>query len=140
MKQNISQEMIDTAHRTCIKLLDQYLSRDKSAPLGARHLDVSMLIDKIAWDILVPFFLGVASEFTVETLKTFLLERKGSADSKENVLNLIGREVEESGPENHDEWIMLVHDSAKQIGLNRKQTEMLIGRLLIEIKNISKDT
>jgi hypothetical protein len=139
MHNKVSNDLLQTLHTGTVGILHRHFQQ-RSDTQDGRRLDPHVLIDKIAWNVLVPFFLAVTTGLVLEELKLRYHQWRNSENKTEEVNAFVGAEIKDQLSISKDELTELIHSEVKGLGISEAQASGLVGALLKQVGTNSSDS
>jgi hypothetical protein len=139
MPSKVSNDLLETLHTGIVDVLHRHLQQRSDTQAG-RRLDPNVLIDKIAWSVLVPFFLAITTGLVLEELKLRYHRWRDSENKTEEVKAFVGAEIKDQPSISKDELTELIHSEIKGLGISEAQASSLVTALLKQVGTNSSDS
>src|SRR4051812_11136913 len=99
MDQILTEAKVKALHDRSRAVLDRELFSGGDKSGNVQHLDATLILDPLAWSVLLPFVLSVASGLAVEALKGRLADRREDDDAEAEVSHFVGKGVKPMTPD-----------------------------------------
>jgi hypothetical protein len=139
MHNKVSNDLLQALHSGVVDGLHHHLQQGSDTQSG-RRLDPNVLIDKIAWSVLVPFFLAITTGLVLEDLKLRYHRWRNSENKTEEVKAFVGAEIKDQLTISKDELTELIHSEIKGLGISEAQASGLVEALLKQVGTNSSDS